>query len=80
MATARIYETKAEMPRKLELGTVTERIQIVAPASWVERIDEWRRKQRRIPSKSEAIRMLVDLALEAETTRERAAERKGKAK
>lgn len=61
-----ISETNVEMPPKLEEGTATERVQIVAPASWVDRVDEWRRKQRRIPSKSEAIRMLVDLALDAE--------------
>jgi hypothetical protein len=29
----------------------------------VQRVEEWRRKQTRIPSKSEAIRMLVDKAL-----------------
>lgn len=52
------------MPPKLEDGIPTERIQIVAPTTWVERVEEWRRKQPRIPSKSEAIRMLVDLALE----------------
>jgi hypothetical protein len=51
------------MPPKLEDGSETERIQIIAPTSWVERIEEWRRKQPRIPSKSEAIRMLVDQAL-----------------
>lgn len=60
------YEAQIEMPPKLDEGTATERVQIVAPASWIDRVDEWRRKQRRIPSKSEAIRMLVDLALEAE--------------
>lgn len=51
------------VPPKLEDGSATERIQIVAPASWVERIEEWRRAQPRIPSKSEAIRILVDRAL-----------------
>lgn len=57
-------ETK--MPPKLEDGSTTERVQIVAPASWLERIEEWRRRQTKIPSKSEAIRILVDQALEAE--------------
>ena len=51
------------MPPKLEPDVQTERIQIVAPRTWVERIEEWRRKQPRIPSKSEAIRMLVDQVL-----------------
>ena len=54
----------SNMPPKLEEGTDTERHQIVAPKTWGERIDEWRRKQPgRIPSKSEAIRILVDRAL-----------------
>lgn len=54
------------MPPKLEDGTPTERHQIVAPKTWGERIDEWRAKQRPIPSKSEAIRILVDQALAAD--------------
>ena len=51
------------MPPKLEQGVATERVQIVAPTSWVNRIEEWRRGQPRIPTRSEAIRMLVDEAL-----------------
>jgi len=54
------------MPPKLEEGSETERVQVVAPASWVQRIEEWRRKQPRIPSKSEAIRILADKALAGE--------------
>jgi len=54
-----------KMPPKLDDGSATERVQIVAPASWLERIEEWRRRQAKIPSKSEAIRILVDQALEA---------------
>lgn len=59
-------EAGEQMPPKLEDGTPTERIQVVAPATWVQRIEEWRRKQPRIPSKSEAIRILVDRAIEAD--------------
>jgi hypothetical protein len=55
-----------EVPPKLEAESETERVQIVAPASWVERVEEWRRKQPRIPSRSEAIRILVDQAIAAE--------------
>lgn len=66
MGTAQLLaEHNATMPPKLDDNSPTERIQIVAPASWVERIEEWRRKQPRIPSKSEAIRILVDQALDA---------------
>jgi metal-responsive CopG/Arc/MetJ family transcriptional regulator len=53
------------MPPKLQDGVETERVQIVAPASWISRIDEWRRTQKKIPSRSEAIRILVDKALDA---------------
>jgi hypothetical protein len=52
------------MPPRLEDGTPTERLQIVAPASWVEKINDWRRQQPKIPSKAEAIRFLVEQGLE----------------
>jgi hypothetical protein len=51
------------MPPRLEPGTPTERVQIVAPRTWIEKIDEWRRQQPAIPSRSEAIRVLVEQAL-----------------
>jgi len=54
------------MPPKLDKETPTERIQVVAPGSWVQRVEEWRRKQPRIPNRSEAIRILVDLALDTD--------------
>lgn len=54
------------MPPKLEDGILTKRIQIVAPATWEQRIEDWRAKQRPIPSKAEAIRILVDKALDTE--------------
>ncbi len=44
----------------------TERKQIVATPRWVARIDEWRRQQPgRIPTWSEAVRLLVDAGLDA---------------
>jgi metal-responsive CopG/Arc/MetJ family transcriptional regulator len=52
------------VPSKLEEGSETVRVQIVTSENWLERIDEWRRKQPRIPNRSEAIRVLVDWALE----------------
>ena len=66
MTTGTISRTAAPMPPKLEEGSATERVQIVAPTSWMKRVEEWRRKRQRIPSKSEAIRQLVDIALEAD--------------
>lgn len=56
---------------KLETGTETVRVQIVAPATFVERVDEWRAKVRPIPSRAEAIRILVDQALDAGGTRQK---------
>jgi len=53
------------MPPRLEPASPTERVQIIAPRSWLSRIDEWRRKQPLIPNRSEAIRLLVDRALAA---------------
>lgn len=67
MKSAEILEEAPDaMPPKLEEESETERVQIVAPSSWVQRVEEWRRKQPRIPSKSEAIRLLVDKALAEE--------------
>jgi Arc/MetJ-type ribon-helix-helix transcriptional regulator len=54
------------MPSKLEIGTETTKIHLAVPKTWVDKIDEWRAKQRPIPNKSEAIRVLVERALEAE--------------
>lgn len=51
------------MPPKLE--DETKRLNMVAPASWVKRIDDWRRQQPDLPNISEAIRRLVELGLEA---------------
>lgn len=53
----------SEVPPKLDDSSETERLQIVAPSSWVQRIEEWRRKQPRIPNKSEAIRILIEKGL-----------------
>jgi hypothetical protein len=51
------------MPPKLE--DETKRFNMVAPASWLKKIDEWRRHQPDLPNVSEAIRRLVELGLEA---------------
>jgi hypothetical protein len=43
------------------------RIPVMMAATEVAAIDEWRRKQSDLPSRSEAIRRLVDLGLKAKT-------------
>jgi hypothetical protein len=52
------------MPNRLDEDSATERVPLVAPRSWLRRVDEWRRTQSKIPSRSQAIRQLVDAGLE----------------
>lgn len=64
--TAKAFpEVKSHMPRKLDQDSDTERVQIVAPASWLAKIDEWRRTQPKIPNRSDAIRQLVEIGLKS---------------
>jgi hypothetical protein len=56
---------EGSMPPKLDPDTETRRLNLVAPASWVRKIDDWRRQQDDLPNISEAIRRLVDAGLEA---------------
>lgn len=51
------------MSSKLDKEAATKRLQLAVPETWEARVDEWRAKQRPIPNKSEAIRILVDLAI-----------------
>lgn len=55
------------MPPKLEDGGEPERLQVVVPPTLARRLEEWRRKQERIPGKSEAIRILLERGLDAES-------------
>jgi hypothetical protein len=56
---------EALMPPKLDPETETRRLNLVAPASWVRKIDDWRRHQPDLPNISEAIRRLVEIGLKA---------------
>ena len=42
-----------------------QRLQLVTSRKWVTAVDEWRRKQPDLPSRSEAIRRLIELGLKA---------------
>jgi hypothetical protein len=53
------------MPPKLDADTETKRLNLVAPTSWVRKIDDWRRQQPDLPNISEAIRRLVEIGLKA---------------
>lgn len=66
MGKSRDDSTNEQMPPKLDPETKTKRFNIVAPESWLERLDNWRRVQPKVPNISEAIRVLVDRAIEAE--------------
>lgn len=46
-------------------GMKSERLEMRVPADWLARIDAWRRLQPAIPSRSEAVRALVDIGLQA---------------
>lgn len=54
------------MPPKLDEGSETCRVNIMAPQVWLDAVEEWRRRQPRIPTKSEAIRIIVSRYLQAE--------------
>jgi hypothetical protein len=51
------------MPAKLD--DEIQRLNMVAPAAWVKKIDDWRRREPDLPNLSEAIRRLVDMGLES---------------
>lgn len=51
------------MPPKLKDGEKTVRVPIHASQSFIVMVDDWRRRQPDIPSRSEAIRRLVEKAL-----------------
>jgi hypothetical protein len=50
------------MPNKLD--DEIQRLNMVVPTRWVEKVDNWRRKEPDLPNLSEAIRRLVEMGLE----------------
>jgi len=48
-----------------KLDDEIQRLNMVAPAAWVKKIDDWRRREPDLPNLSEAIRRLVDMGLES---------------
>lgn len=53
------------MPRRYEDELMERRIHTFMPASMVDDIDDWRRRQPDVPNRSEAIRRLVEIGLRA---------------
>lgn len=52
------------MPPKLDEEGNSVRHNMIVSKRWIARVDEWRRKQPKIPNRSEAIRILVNQALD----------------
>ena len=48
-----------------KLDDEIQRLNMVVPASWAKRVDDWRRREPDLPNLSEAIRRLVELGLES---------------
>ena len=57
------------MPPKLKPDDETIRLNLAVPASLMKKVDEWRRHEPEIPGRSEAIRQLLEAALEASKKR-----------
>jgi metal-responsive CopG/Arc/MetJ family transcriptional regulator len=49
-----------------KLASAIQRLNLIVAADWVKRVDAWRRQQPSLPSRSEAIRQLVERGLDAE--------------
>lgn len=64
-SSSEVFGADGLVPPRLEENETTKRVQLVAPPSWLARVNEWRRQQPDLPNMSDAIRRLVDKALEA---------------
>jgi metal-responsive CopG/Arc/MetJ family transcriptional regulator len=53
-----------------KLASAVQRLNLIAPVDWLKRIDQWRNEPN-LPTRSEAIRTLVERGLEAEARGEK---------
>jgi uncharacterized protein len=58
-----MYDVRTLRLRPME--EKNERFEMRVPASFLNTIDDWRRKQPELPSRAEAIRRLVEIGLKA---------------
>ena len=58
-------ERHRSMPKALDEKVKSRAMQLVFTPTWMARVNEWRRAQPSNPNISAAIRMLVDLAIDA---------------
>ncbi len=52
------------VPPKLSKDSPSGRINVIATEELLQRVEEWRARQRPIPNKSEAARLLIERALD----------------
>ena len=71
MGVLRMHDSTTTMRPKLDPDDETRPVNLVAPASWLRKIDDWRREQPDLPNISEAIRRLVEAGLEAKKPKKR---------
>lgn len=72
MGTAQKIASAESMPPRLDKASDSERLQVVASEKLVARLEEWRAKQRPIPTRSEAIRVILETYLDEFEAREAA--------
>lgn len=60
-----VQPVESGMPPKLDKDSPSGRINVIASAVLLARLDEWRAQQRPIPNKSEAARMIMEIGLDA---------------
>jgi hypothetical protein len=58
-------ERRGWMPKALDERAKSKAMQLIFTPSWMARVNDWRRAQPSNPNISAAIRMLVDLAIDA---------------
>ncbi len=61
-----LCQANGKSTRKAAMSKLDQRIQLVASNEFSQLVDEWRRTQSDLPSRSEAIRRLVDMGLKYE--------------
>jgi metal-responsive CopG/Arc/MetJ family transcriptional regulator len=60
-----IHRNRTSMPPKL--ADETQRINLLADRKWLDKIDDWRKRQEwPSPTRSDAIRILVEMSLDRE--------------
>ena len=57
---------EGDVPPRLSKDSASGRINVIATEDLLAEVEEWRSKQRPIPNKSEAARMLIERGLAAE--------------